>query len=136
MQTQILFRPVGEKEMLLIIESGYTKFPPRLAWQPLFYPVLNEQYATEIARDWNTQDEAGNYLGFVTRFLVDKKVSDKYEVKNVGGIYHNELWIPAEELDLFNESIVGKIEIVSYYIGNKFSGSTSELIHQILKSKH
>lgn len=133
MQTQTLFRPVGEKEMLLIIESAFTKFPPRLSWQPIFYPVLNEQYATEIARDWNTQDEAGNYLGFVTRFLVDKKVSDKYEVKNVGGIYHNELWVPAEELETLNEAIIGKIEVVNFFVGDNFKYSESNYINQIIK---
>jgi len=36
MKTQTLYRPVGEKEMLLIIESGYTAFLPRLQWQPIF----------------------------------------------------------------------------------------------------
>ena len=45
----ILYRPVGTKELELIKESGYKGFPPRLPDQPIFYPVLNEQYATEIA---------------------------------------------------------------------------------------
>ena len=52
----ILYRPVGEKEKILIEESGYTAFPPRLPEQPIFYPVLNEQYACEIAERWNTKD--------------------------------------------------------------------------------
>ncbi|WP_294281036.1 hypothetical protein [uncultured Chryseobacterium sp.] len=73
MKTQTLYRPVGEKEMLLIIENGYRVFPPRLEWQPIFYPVLNEHYAAEIAEKWNTWDQAGNYLVFVTRFKVWEK---------------------------------------------------------------
>lgn len=52
-ETVTLYRPVGEKELDLIKESDYRKFPPRLAEQPIFYPVLNQEYATEIARDWN-----------------------------------------------------------------------------------
>ena len=52
----ILYRPVGEQELALIRESGYTAFPPRLPEQPIFYPVLNEQYAAEIAGKWNTKD--------------------------------------------------------------------------------
>ena len=51
-----LFRPVGQKELDLVRESGWQKFPPRLSWQPIFYPVLSEQYAVQIARDWNTND--------------------------------------------------------------------------------
>ena len=33
----ILYRPVGTKELALIEESGYTRYPPRLPEQPIFY---------------------------------------------------------------------------------------------------
>jgi hypothetical protein len=55
-ETVVLFRPTGPHELALIEESGYSAFPPRLFWQPIFYPVLNEAYATQIARDWNARD--------------------------------------------------------------------------------
>jgi hypothetical protein len=64
--TLTLFRPVGQKEMERIQESGFQAFPPWLAHQPIFYPVLNEQYAVQIARDWNTRDEASGFVGYVT----------------------------------------------------------------------
>ena len=51
----ILYRPVGTKELSLIAESGYTRFPPRLPEQPIFYPVLNKEYAVEIASGWNAK---------------------------------------------------------------------------------
>lgn len=44
----ILYRPVGTKELELIKQDRYTGFLPRLPDQPIFYPVLNEKYATEI----------------------------------------------------------------------------------------
>ena len=69
-ETTTLYRPVGQKELDLIREAGYHAFPPRLSWQPIFYPVLNEAYATRIARDWNTKDAASDYVGYVTRFQV------------------------------------------------------------------
>jgi hypothetical protein len=37
--------------MDLIRASGFRRFPPRLLEQPIFYPVLTEEYATQIARD-------------------------------------------------------------------------------------
>ena len=46
----VLYRPVGTKELKLIAESGYKRFPPRLPDQPIFYPVLNEKYADEIEK--------------------------------------------------------------------------------------
>src|SRR4051812_35221250 len=57
-EVTILFRPVGQNELKLIEESGSKAFPPRLPEQPIFYPVLNEEYATQIARDWNAKYNA------------------------------------------------------------------------------
>ena len=67
----VLYRPVGQKELDLIETSGWRHFPPRLDWQPIFYPVLTAADATKIARDWNTKDEANGGVGDVLRFEVD-----------------------------------------------------------------
>ena len=116
METVILFRPVGKNELALIEESTYTAFPPRLPEQPIFYPVLNEEYATKIARDWNAKYNADK-IGYVTKFEVCKDFLDKYDVKIVGGAIHEEYWIPAEDLEEFNRNIVGKIEIIAEFRG-------------------
>ena len=63
MDTTLLFRPVGPQELALIAKSDYREFPPRLPHQPIFYPVLNEEYATQIARDWNAADAATGISG-------------------------------------------------------------------------
>ena len=107
--TITLYRPVGPKELLLVEASGWTRFPPRLPEQPIFYPVLNEEYAVQIARDWNVK-ESGS--GFVTRFAVDAEFAKRYQVHTVGSSMHQELWIPAEDLDEFNRHIVGTIEVI------------------------
>jgi hypothetical protein len=107
----ILYRPVGPTELQLIEASGYREFPPRLPGQPIFYPVLNEEYAAAIARDWN----AGNPLigsGYVTRFAVKNSYLSKFCVQKVGSEVHQEYWIPAGELSKFNANIVGKIEVI------------------------
>ena len=109
-----LYRPVGSKELALIEESGFTAFPPRLPEQPIFYPVTNEEYACQIARDWNTKfnDEK---IGYVTRFSLPKSYLAQFERKVVGGAKHEELWIPAEQLDEFNSKIIGKIEVIQKF---------------------
>ena len=114
--TVTLFRPVGARELALIEESGFRSFPPRLPEQPIFYPVLNEEYAVKIARDWNAKYNEDR-AGFVTRFEVRKSFLDKYEVKIVGGREHEEYWIPAEELEEFNRNIVGRIEVIAEFRG-------------------
>ena len=112
MKTIVLYRPVGPKELALIEASGWREFPPRLPEQPIFYPVLNEDYASQIARDWNVP-ESGS--GFVTRFSVEAEFVARYPVKTVGGSVHQELWVPAEELAEFNRRIVGVIEVVAEF---------------------
>ena len=79
--TTTLWRPTGPEELALVEASGWRAWPPRLPEQPIFYPVLNEDYAVRIARDWNVPASG---VGFV----------------------------PAEELEEFNQHIVGPIEVV------------------------
>lgn len=130
MKTITLYRPIGEKELILIAESDFKKFPPRLEWQPIFYPVLNEAYATEIASKWNTIDAFGNYLGFVTEFKINEEEFLKYKVENVGGKIHNELWIPAAELEDFNNSIIGEIKITKVCIGDKYENASTPFVQK------
>jgi hypothetical protein len=113
-ETITLYRPVGSKELALIRESRFRRFPPRLPEQPIFYPVLNEEYATKIARDWNAKYN-NEKVGYVTRFRVRKDYLQRYEVQTVGGSIHQEYWIPAEELEEFNANIIGEIEIIAEY---------------------
>lgn len=107
-----LYRPVGPDELELIRETESRKFPPRLPGQPIFYPVLNFAYAERIARDWNVRDSG---YGAVTSFWVRLGFLHQYEVHQVGGPTSREYWIPAADVDAFNASIVGPIEVVSEY---------------------
>jgi hypothetical protein len=110
--TRTLFRPVGTKEYALIAQSGFTAFPPRLPGQPIFYPVLDEDYAHQIARDWNVKESGA---GYVTAFDVDVAVADRYVAQQVGARNHVELWVPAEDLAEFNAAIVPPIRIIAKY---------------------
>lgn len=113
LECQTLYRPVGAEELDLIRESGYRAFPPRLPEQPIFYPVTNEEYAIQIARDWNTKHGAKH--GYVTRFQVQKSFLDEFDRKIVGARQHEEYWIPAERLADFNGHIRGQIEIIAEF---------------------
>lgn len=110
-----LYRPVGRKELELVRESGFRLFPLRLPSQPYFYPVVNEGYAIQIARDWNTKDEASGYEGYVLKFNVRSQFLNKYREHTVGNSSHCEYWVPAADLKQFNQNIVGPIEILRHY---------------------
>ena len=115
-----LYRPVGQKELDLIISSGNRIFPPRLEWQPIFYPVMNQAYAEQIASEWNTKDEFSGYVGHVTAFDMPEDYLKQFPVQNVGGAIHEELWVPAEQLEEFNSKIIGEIRLVKTFYGEKF----------------
>ncbi|ARM86849.1 hypothetical protein RHEC894_CH00500 [Rhizobium sp. CIAT894] len=111
-ETVTLWRPVGPEELALMRDLDMRGFPPRLPDQPIFYPVLSEDYAVKIARDWNVPRSGS---GFVTRFEVRKDYLNTYAVQEAGGRAHLEYWIPAEEMDRFNAAIVGTIEVMQTF---------------------
>ena len=110
--TITLWRPTGPQELALVAASGWTRWPPRLPEQPIFYPVTNEAYAVEIARDWNVP---ANGVGYVTRFEVDAAFMARYDTHVVGASHHSEWWVPAEELEMLNDHIVGRIEVTQTF---------------------
>ena len=111
-QTVTLYRPIGPAEYKLLKKNDFTRWPPRLEEQSLFYPVTNEDYAALITRTWNVKEYG---IGYVTRFEVAKSFMDKYPVQTVGAAHHTEWWIPAEHLEELNNNIRGKIEVVATY---------------------
>ncbi|HCU92648.1 MAG TPA: hypothetical protein DHU96_07840 [Actinobacteria bacterium] len=115
-ETTLLWRPTGPEELELVRQTGWRAWPPRLPRQPIFYPVLSENYAIKIARDWNVPASG---TGYVTRFRVRSQFVARYPVRQVGGKTILELWIPAEDLDELNANIVGQIEVVHVFTGQQ-----------------
>lgn len=97
----ILYRPVGQAEYDLIAATNFTA-----------YPVLNERYAREIAEKWNRRRADSQYTGYVTTFEIDDEYAARFPVQTVGASYHQELWVPAEELEEFSRHIIGRIRVV------------------------
>jgi hypothetical protein len=111
-ETITLYRPVGPEELDLIRQSDFRSFPPRLPEQPIFYPVLTEEYAIKIARDWNVPASGA---GYVTQFSVRRSYLARYPIQTAGGSQHQEYWIPAEDMSEFNSNIVGAIEVIAEF---------------------
>jgi hypothetical protein len=115
MELTVLYRPVGQREYELIEATGFRRFPPRLPEQPFFYPVTNQDYAAQIARDWNAKDDASGRTGYVLRFRVRTEFLQKYPVRTVGSAAHQEYWVPADELEELNDRIDGLIEAIECF---------------------
>jgi hypothetical protein len=121
-QERLLYRTVGLAEMEGILATQSQAFPPRLAQQPLFYPVLTLQYAHQIAEQWNTGDATSGYAGFVTQFGVARDYLARFAEHTVGSAVHRELWIPAEELAAFNQHLRTPIQLIDAYYGDDYTG--------------
>lgn len=107
--TTTLWRPVGPAELELLRAAEMRAWPPRLPDQPIFYPVLNEAYARQIAADWNV---AASGCGYVTRFHLPTAFARRYPTCQAGGRDKLELWIPAADLDELNRHLIGPIAVV------------------------
>ena len=115
----ILFRPTGQAELDLVAQAGWRAWPPRLPDQPIFYPVTTFAYAEKISRYWNSVLPTPNNIGHVTRFEINAETAARYPLQLAGGRDHEELWVPAEEMDLFNAGIVGQIKCLASYRDGK-----------------
>jgi tetratricopeptide (TPR) repeat protein len=116
----ILYRSVGLQELELIYDGGMKAFPARLSQQPIFYPVLQLDYARQVASDWNVKN--GQFAGYVTQFKVEEEYLSRFEEHTVGDSPYQEFWVPAEELEEFNRHITGHIKVVEAYFSDGFEG--------------
>ena len=110
--TVTLWRPTGPEELALVEASGWREWPPRLAAQPIFYPVLNEEHATKIARDWNVRQSGA---GYVTRFQVRRSSPGQLRSSPGRRPDHPGILDPAEDLGALNASIVGTIKVIAEF---------------------
>ncbi len=122
-----LYRPVGFKELELILNTGCRRYPKRLPTQPIFYPVLNQEYAIEIAKKWNTKDSNSGFSGYVTEFNIDQEYISKYESHIVGSTQHEELWVPSDQLSEFNSQIIVPIKISHAFYGEQYVGKDNKI---------
>ena len=77
--------------------------------------MLTQDYADAIARNWNSTDPKHNHVGFVTRFQIRNEFLSNYEIQTAADKSTLEYWIPAEDLDSFNDNIVGTIELIAEF---------------------
>jgi hypothetical protein len=107
--TITLYKPVSQKELDLIKKSGWKAFPLELKEQPFFYPLMKDAYSAQISKECTTPAYS---IGYITRFEIDVEFVSRYKVRHIGPSRQQELWIPPEELNEFNQHLSGVIEVV------------------------
>ena len=109
-----LYRPLSAEEYRAVEEKGFTGFPPRSEEQPLFTALLSEEGATQIARHMRISKTAENLI-YVVSFLVDDAYIRQFPVQHANERNRRALWIPADEVDILNQHLIGKIRLIASY---------------------
>jgi hypothetical protein len=68
-------------------------------------------------------DPESEGVGFVTEFEIPEDYFRKFPIQTVGLVHHQELWVPAEDLEEFNGKIVNGIRVCKSFNGREFTVS-------------
>ena len=109
-----LYYSMDQREYERLQHTQRAAVPARPPEDPILYLTLTEQHASEIAARWDAARN-GSAVGYVSRLKVAKRFLDRYEVHSVGGSKYREYWIPAEDIDKLNRSLLGAIEVIGEY---------------------
>ena len=118
----ILFRPIGANELGLIAKSGFRRF--RRGW-PRTPPSLPWRRSTTLVA-WRslskTQDKRSGFAGFVIRFEVANNYVERLAARASHGPADGGFQVPPGELENLNSHLVGRIEVVRRYFGERYAG--------------
>lgn len=109
-----LFRPLSAQEYHAIEERNFEGFPKRTEGQQILTVLLSQEGAMEIARRMRVEKQKENKV-YVVSFLVEDSYIRQFPVQYLEQPEYSALWIPAEETEILNQHLVGKIRLVTSY---------------------
>ena len=109
-----LYRPLNANEYHEVEARSFRAFPPRAAEQPLFTALLSEEGASQIARHMRIAKECDNTV-YVVKFLVDDAYIRQFLVQHIQERNRRALWIPADEVEILNQHLIGDICVLASY---------------------
>lgn len=109
-----LYRPMNAEEYQELEARSFHGFPPRPSGQPLFTALFSEEGASQIARHMRIAKQADNTV-YVVSFLVDDAYIRQFPVQHAHERNRRALWIPADEVDILNQHLIGDIRVLASY---------------------
>lgn len=107
-----LYRPVTNQEYNAIAAKDFAGFP-RQDDKPLLTLLLSCEGAMQIARHLHMPD--GDRDVYVLSILVDDAYIRQFPVQNADDNYRRALWLAADETDILNQHLIGKIRVVEHF---------------------
>lgn len=116
-----LYRPLNAEEYTQVEALEFQGFPPRTEEQPLFTALLSEEGASQIARHMRIEKEKESIV-YVVSFLVDDAYIRQFPVQHAGERNRRALWIPADEVAILNQHLIGNIRVLASYQIDRSNG--------------
>lgn len=116
-----LYRPLCADEYYEIEARKFEGFPPRNSEQPLFTALLSLEGASQIAKHMKIAKQSEPTV-YVVSFLVDDAYIRQFPVQHVEDRNRRALWIPADEMDILNQHLIGGIRVLASYEVNRDDG--------------
>ena len=118
-----LYRPLCAEEYHEIEAMKFKGFPARNPDQPLFTALLSQEGASQIAKRMKVAKQADPTV-YVVSFLVDDAYIRQFPVQHTDDRNRRALWIPAEEMDILNQHLIGGIRVLATYEVDRAEGDT------------
>jgi len=116
-----LFRPVCSEEYQRIEALNFQGFPECGEMQPLFTALLSEIGAKQIARHLKTERRSDSVV-YVVRFFVDDAYMHQYPIQCDHASEQRAVWIPAEDIEILNQHLIGSIQVIASYQVDRYNG--------------
>ncbi len=118
-----LYRPLCAEEYREVESLSFQGFPPRAGDQPLFTALLSQEGASQIARRMRVAKQTDPTV-YVVSFLVDDAYIRQFPVQHNEDRERRALWIPADEIDILNQHLIGGIRVLASYEVDRSDGDT------------
>lgn len=109
-----LYRPLSAEEYSQIAERQFTGFPPCRDGQQLFTLLLSQQGAEAIARRMRIAKQSEPVV-YVVSVNAEDAFIRQYPVQHKEDPDRRAVWIPADEVDILNQHLVGKIRLIEQF---------------------
>ena len=110
-----LYRPISADEYAAIKEKEFKGFPHRSAEQPLFTALLSQEGSIQIARRLRVDKQTESDMVYVVGFIAEDAYIRQFPVQHADDPERRALWIPAEEIDILNQHLIGKIRVLDSF---------------------
>lgn len=108
-----LYRPVTRQEYEAIAALDFSGFPKQQAERPLLTLLLSCEGAKQIARHLYMPDGDGSV--YVLGCMVEDAYIRQFPVQNIEDIQRRALWLAAEETEILNQHLIGKIRVIEQF---------------------